>query len=73
MKAAFEKFNSPYKEMRMNCRGVSMDAKGLYPSMTWEGIICSIKETIMRSQMIIENVNWREVGKFNTAKVPQKK
>ena len=45
--------------------------QALYPSMTWEEIVCSVKEMIMRSPMIVENVNWREVGQFITVKVPQ--
>ena len=71
MRAAFEKFNSLDKETRMNCRVISMDVRALYPSMTWEEIVCSVKDMIMRSQMTIENVNWQEVGKFIAVKVPQ--
>ena len=41
-----------------------MDVKALYPSMSWEEIIKSVKWIIMRSDMKIENVDWFEVGKY---------
>ena len=52
-------------------RVISIDVQALYPSMTWEEIVCSVKEMIMRSLMIVENVNWREVGEFIAVNVPQ--
>jgi hypothetical protein len=64
IRASFEKLNSLDIETRMGCRVISMDVKALYPSMTWEEIVCSVKEMILRSPMIIKNVNWQEVGKF---------
>ena len=71
MRAAFEEFNELDRESRKGCRVISMDVKALYPSMTWKEIVCSVKEMIMKSQMIVENVNWKEVAKFIAVKVPQ--
>ena len=41
-----------------------MDVKALYPSMSWDEIIESVKWIIMKSDMKIENVDWFEVGKY---------
>jgi hypothetical protein len=41
-----------------------MDVKALYPSMSWEEIVKSVKWVIMNTNMDIENVNWSEVGKY---------
>ena len=40
-----------------------MDVKALYPSMSWEEIVKSVKWMILNSDMSVENVNWVEVGK----------
>jgi hypothetical protein len=41
-----------------------MDVKALYPSMSWEEIVNSVKWLILNSDMNIDNVNWFEVGKY---------
>ena len=41
-----------------------MDVKALYPSMSWEEIVKSVKWLIVNSDMNVENVNWFEVGKY---------
>ena len=43
---------------------LSLDVKALYPSMSWEEIVKSIKWLILNTDMIVENVNWSEVGKY---------
>ena len=70
MRAAFQEFNELSAEMRQNCRIISMDVKALYPSMRWKEIICAVKEMIMLSSMIVENVDWHEVGKYIAVHVP---
>ena len=64
MRAAFDIFNNEEKQTKLRCVILSMDVKALYPSMSWEEIIKSVKWLIMKSNMIIENVNWSEVGKY---------
>ena len=41
-----------------------MDVKALYPSMSWSAIVKSVKWLIVNSEMVVENVNWFEVGKY---------
>ena len=41
-----------------------MDVKALYPSMSWDIIVKSVKWLIVNTDMIVENVNWFEVGKY---------
>ena len=64
MKAAFGKFNSLEKEVRMRCRIVSMDVKALYPSMRWDLITRAVKKMITKSELEVKNVDYHEVGKF---------
>ena len=69
MRAAFEAFNNLDKDVRIQCRIVSMDVKALYPSMSWTEIVSAVKEMIMESTMEMENVNWLEVGKHLAVKM----
>ena len=64
MRAAFSTFNKLSKSTKLKCQILSMDVKALYPSMSWEEIIKSVKWIIMRSDMKIENVDWFEAGKY---------
>ena len=64
MRAAFEAFNNLDKNERAKCKIISMDIKALYPSMSWEQIIVSVKELILQSDMNILNVDWQEVGNY---------
>jgi hypothetical protein len=64
MRAAFETFNKLNKEKRVECKIISMDIKALYPSMSWKEIVVSVKELIMDSDMVIQNVDWAEVVKY---------
>ena len=64
MRAAFEEFNKREVETKEACKIISMDVKALYPSMEWEEIIKSVREMIEGSDMEIENVDWKEVGKY---------
>ena len=41
-----------------------MDVKALYPSMSWDEIVKSVKWIILKSDMQVEDVNWLEVGKY---------
>ena len=41
-----------------------MDIKALYPSMSWNEIVISVKELMMDSDMVVQNVDWVEVGKY---------
>ena len=70
MKAAFEAFNKHSDEIKKKCRIVSMDIKALYPSMTWDDIVQAVLEMIENSNLNIEDVNWREVGKYVAVFVP---
>ena len=64
MRAAFEKYNTVDAETKKKCNIISMDVKALYPSMEWEDIIVSVREMIEGSEMEIDNVDWKEVGKY---------
>ena len=64
MRAAFSTFNKMNKETKLKCQILSMDVKALYPSMSWEEIVKSVKWMILNSDMNVENVNWFEVGKY---------
>ena len=64
MKAAFMNFNKMNRESRQKCQILSMDVKALYPSVSWDEIIKSVKWIILKSKMVIEDVNWMEVGKY---------
>ena len=46
-----------------------MDDKSLYPSMEWD--VAAVKEMVMSSSMVIENVDWREVAKYIAVEIPQ--
>ena len=71
MRAAFEEFNSLSDEMKTNCQLISMDVKALYPSMKWEEIIKSVKEMILKSPMVIDNVDWVAVARYIAVHVSQ--
>ena len=64
MRAAFEDFNDCDIEDKEQFRIVSMDIKALYPSMRWQDIIKAVREMIENSDMIIENTDWHEIGKY---------
>ena len=64
MRAAIEEYNNCDIEHREECRIVNMDVKALYPSMLWPDIIRAVRDMIERSNMKVENVNWREAGKY---------
>ena len=64
MRAAFENYNTVDAETKKKCNILSMDVKALYPSMEWEDIIVSVREMIEGSEMEIDNVDWKEVGKY---------
>ena len=70
MRASFENFNGYSKEIRSKCRILSMDVKALYPSMRWADIVLAVKEMIELSDMEVENVDWREAGKYIAVMVP---
>ena len=48
-----------------------MDVKALYPSMKWSEIIKAVKEMILKSPMVIENVDWAAVARYIAVHVPQ--
>ena len=64
MRSAFEKFNDMDESTKKKCSIISMDVKSLYPSMGWDAMVTAVKEMIMDSKMIIENVDWREISKY---------
>ena len=64
MRSAFGGFNKLSKERRLKCQILSMDVKALYPSMSWNEIVKSVKWMILNSIMQIDNVDWFEVGKY---------
>ena len=64
MRAAIEAFNQLDQETRTKCRIISMDVKSLYPSMSWDGVVMATMEMIQNSDMVIQNVDWHEVGKY---------
>ena len=64
MKAALEAFNGLDTEVRKKCKIKSMEVKALYPSMSWNAIVESVIWMIGNSEMVIENVDWHEVGKY---------
>ena len=64
MRASFCTFNKMGKEDKLKCQILSMDVKALYPSMSWEEIVKSVKWLIISSDMVITNVDWYEVGKY---------
>ena len=41
-----------------------MDVKALYPSMKWREIVESVRELVEKSDLKVENVNWREATKY---------
>ena len=56
------------KEEKLKCQILSMDVKALYPSMSWEEIKKSVKWLIINnSDMVIDNVNWFEIGKVSSS------
>ena len=57
MRAAFCAFNKTNRQTRLKCQILSMDVKALYPSMSWEEVVKSVKWVILNSDMNIENVN----------------
>ena len=52
------------ESVREKCVVLSMDVKALYHSMKWKDIVKAIREMIEKSEMKIENVNWREAAKY---------
>ena len=58
MRAAFYTFNKMNRQTKLKCQILSMDVKALYPSMSWEEIVKSVKWLILNSDMNIDNVNW---------------
>ena len=64
MRAAFGTFNKMNKDTKLKSQILSMDVKALYPSMSWEEIVKSVKWMILNSDMSVENVNWVEFGKY---------
>ena len=70
MRAALEEFNNYSKNIRDKCVLLSMDVKALYPSMQWDDIVLAVKEMIEKSKMEIENVDWKEVGRYVAVMVP---
>ena len=71
MRVGFEEFNNLNAEMREKCQLISMDVKALYPSMKWSEIIKAVKEMILKSPMVIENVDWAAVARYIAVHVPQ--
>ena len=47
-----------------------MNIKALYPSMTWDDIVEAVMVLIENSKMVIDDVNWREFGKYVAVFVP---
>ena len=43
---------------------VSMDVTSLYPSFKTEATAREIKETILKSNITVKDVNWRALGIF---------
>lgn len=64
MRAAFSGFNKLNKQTKLKCEIISMDVKALYPSMSWEEIVKSVKWLILNTDMNVESVDWFEVGKY---------
>ena len=64
MRAAFEEFNDCDIGNKEQFQIVSMDIKALHPSMRWQDIIKAIRELIENSDLIIENIDWHEIGKY---------
>ena len=48
-----------------------MDVKALYPSMKLSEIIKAVKEMILNSQMVVENVDWSAVARYIAVHVTQ--
>ena len=71
MRAALEGFNKYSQEIREKCVLLSMDVKAHYPSMEWEDIEIAVKEVIEKSGLVIDNVDWREIGKYIAVMVSQ--
>ena len=70
MRAGFEEFNGYEDNIRKQCKVISMDVKALYPSMSWDAIVTAVKEMIMESGLLIESLDWREIGKYIAVMVP---
>ena len=71
MRAALEAFNKYDQSIRDKCVLLIMDVKALFPSMEWEDIKIFVKEVIEKSVLVIDNVDWREVGKYIAVVVTQ--
>ena len=71
MRAALKAFNKCDKRVREKCVVLSMDVKALYPSMQWDDIVVAVKEMIEKSELEIDNLDWREVGKYIAVMVPE--
>ena len=70
MRACFEILNQYSMQKRKKCKLLSMDVKALYPSMKLEDMVRAVKEMIEKSELEIENVDWREVSKYIAVMVP---
>ena len=64
MRAAFEKYNQLNTDMKEQCSVISMDVKALFPSMEWKEIITAVREMIESSELEIESIEWKELGKY---------
>jgi hypothetical protein len=64
MRAAFEEFNYIDIEQKELFRIVSIDIKTLYPSIRWLEILKAVREMVESSEMVLDNVDWHEIGKY---------
>ena len=71
MRAAIEDFNDLDDEQKKECLLVSMDEKALCPSMTWSEILLAVKEMILASPMMIENVDCVVVARYIAVMIPE--
>ena len=71
MRAAIEDFNDLDDEQKKECVLVSMDVKALYPSMKWSEILSAVKEMILASPMMIDNVDWVAVARYIAVMIPE--
>ena len=65
MRAAFDAYNkNTDPTSKKKSRILSMDAVGLYPSMTKKNSIIAVKEMIHESDLKLQNFNWWEAAKY---------
>ena len=63
--------NGVEDDVRSECIIISIDVKVLYPSISWDEIVHSVKVMMNNSKMVIDDVDWREVSKYVAVMVPR--